>query len=88
LGASLTPIQIAVLNSAAAPADNLSGAFTPAGPEGVSGFGLFSGLAAGSAPLTAGTVTVNTNVLGGFTQTITLNPTDSNSSGFSKSLAP
>ena len=87
LGTSLTPIQFAVLNAALAPADDLSGGFTETGPDSITGFGTFSGLAAGGSQ-SAGTVTVDTSVLGGFTETITLDPTDSNTSGFSQSLAP
>ncbi len=70
-------LDLGVLNSATVPADDLGGTFTTSGPSEftVSGFGAFSGIASGSAD-TAPMVTLFTGVVGTFTETITLDPTD------------
>jgi hypothetical protein len=72
-----TTINFGVLNNATVPADDLGGTFTTSGPSGftVSGLGAFSGIASGSAD-TAPMVTLYTGVAGTFTETITLDPTD------------
>ena len=80
LGAITSPttVSLGVLNSAAAPADALSGSFqiSNASDEFVnSGFAAFSGVAAAQAD-TAPTVTFGASGVGTFSETITLNPTD------------
>ncbi len=79
LGTITAPVtlDLGVLNSATVPADLLGGTFTTSGPSEftVSGFGAFSGIASGSAD-TAPMVTLFTGVVGTFTETITLDPTD------------
>ena len=77
-----TTVSLGVLNSAAAPADTLSGSFTTSGPSEfvLSGFDAFSGVAAGQAD-TAPTVTLDTGFAGTFTETITLQPVGAGSGG-------
>jgi hypothetical protein len=72
-------VNLGVLNSAPAPADNLAGSFTITGDSAFTntGFGAFSAIAAGSAD-TAPTVTLAPTTAGTFSETITLNPADSN----------
>jgi hypothetical protein len=73
------------LNTASGPADWLNGSFSVSGGSEFqnSGFAAFSNLAAGSA-INAGTVSLATDQLGAFSETVVLTPTDANSSGFSK----
>ena len=80
-------IDLGVLNSAAGPADLLSGNFQLAGSAAftANGFGAFSGLGAGQADSTPG-VTLDTSATGLATETITLNPSGSNASGYSAAL--
>ena len=72
-----TSVNLGVLNSAIAPADDLGGTFTTSGPTefAVTGFSAFSGVASGAAD-TAPTVTLFAGVAGTFTEIITLQPTD------------
>ena len=77
-------------NSAVGPADMPSGYFSITGDSVFtnSGFDAFSGLTAGGAGDTAPTVSLATGTTGTFTETITLDPTGSNASGYSGALAP
>ncbi len=72
-----TTVSLGVLNSATAPADGLSGAFTVSGGDEFvnSGLAAFSGLASGQAD-SALSVRLNTGLTGTFSETITLNPVD------------
>jgi hypothetical protein len=80
--------ELGVMNSAAAPADDLAGSFTPAAPDfSLSGFAAFNDLAAGS---TQGGLMVeldDTNV-GQFMGQITLDPQSTNPQPFSMDLDP
>jgi RHS repeat-associated protein len=81
-------ITLAVDNAAAGLADELSGTFKIAGDSAFtnSGFNAFSDLLAGDANTTQ-SVSLNTDTAGVFTEIITLDPTDSNASGYSASLS-
>ena len=81
--------KIGVVNSATGPADLLSGSFSlpVTGAFTFNGFNGFSGLGAGQDE-TAQSITVATSSAGLFTQTVTLQPTGSNASGYSGTLAP
>ena len=74
---------LAIVNGAAGPADLLSGSFTIGTGTGftLGGFDSFAGIAAG-ASLAGLTVGFGTDVLGEFTQTITIAASGSNASGF------
>ena len=89
-GAVGPTIDLGVLNSAIGPADLLSGNFSISGDSVFtnSGFAAFSGLAAGGAGDTAPTISLATGTTGTFTETITLDPTGSNASGYSGALTP
>ena len=80
-------VGFSVSNTAAGPADFLSGTLTSTASSGFSTAGLqaFSGVAAGSAD-SAPTVTLDTTQTGAQTATITLTPTGSNPSGYSQAL--
>ena len=91
VGVGATPVSavLGVENAAASSADLLAGTFiansTPA--IALSGFSAFTGVAAQQTQ--AGLdVTLNTSQAGVFTQTITLDPTGANASGYTGSLAP
>ena len=86
-GTGPVTVGLGVLNSAAGPADTLGGTFAIAGDSAFtnSGFAAFSGGSAGGAD-TAPTVALNTSSLGTFTETITLDPTGSNPSGYAGAL--
>jgi hypothetical protein len=81
-------IDLAVLNDAAGPADLLSGSFVVSGSSGFinSGLAAFSGLASGQSD-TSPVISLSSNTAGTFTETITLDPTGSNASGYSGALA-
>jgi hypothetical protein len=81
-------ISLAALNAALAPADDLDGSYSIGSDTGFTntGFGAFTGAAAAEQSA-ASTVALNTASTGSFSETITLDPTDSNSLGFSQSLA-
>jgi hypothetical protein len=85
--ASPVTVSLAALNAAIAPADDLDGSYTISGDPYFTntGFGDFSAVGAGD---TSGTDTVSlgTGKTGGFSETIVLHPTDSNSSGYSQPL--
>jgi beta-glucanase (GH16 family) len=87
-GGSAT-IDLAVQNSAAGPADLLSGGFTVHGATDFtnSGFGSFSMLSAGGAD-EAPSITLHGASSGVFTETIMLNATGSNASGYKGALVP
>ncbi len=87
-GVSPLAIDLGVLNAAVGPADLLSGSFVTSGGSAftLSGFGAFSGLAAGQADTTP-MVTIATGTTGTFSETITVDPTGSNASGYSAGLA-
>ena len=86
-GTAALKVNIGALNAATGPADLLSGSFTLAGSSAFTnaGFAAFSALAARQAD-TAPTITLSTNTAGTFSETITLDATDSNASGYSKAL--
>ena len=79
--------DLTAANTADGPADWLNGAFMISGGNGFtdSGFGTFSQLAAG-ASTDAGTVSLSTAKVGSFSETLTLDPTGGNASGFSAAL--
>ena len=86
-GATVSPIDLGVLNDVSGPSDLLSGSFTESvsGAFGLTGFGPFSGLEAGQVN-SAPTITVSTTNTGLFTETVTLTPRGSNASGFNQIL--
>ena len=88
-GAAIVAAEFAVVNAATAPADNLSGTFTPPTGQGfvVTGDNLPTQLGAGE--VYQGLYTsVNTADLGANAMSLTFNPTDVNDSGYSAALAP
>jgi hypothetical protein len=89
LGADPVTVALGVLNAAPVQADLLAGSFTISGSNKftLTGFDAFSGLGAGAAD-TAPMVTLGTAAGGTFTETIILNPTGSNASGYEEALAP
>ena len=88
-GAAAESVALGVENTATGPADLLASTFvantTPAIALG--GFSSFTGLAAGQVQ-SGLSVTLETAQAGAFTQTITLDPTGSNASGYGAALAP
>jgi len=94
VGLNSAPLTLGfgVSNTAAGPADLLEGTFGVMGNVGAafvnSGLGPFSGVAAGAPAYTGPAISLGTSALGIFSETITLNPTDYNSSLYSKALAP
>jgi hypothetical protein len=82
-------VGLGVLNAATSVADALSGSFTVNGSAAFSNAGLaaFAGLDAGQAD-TAPTVTLSTTSAGTFTETITLDPTGYNATGYAGALGP
>ena len=88
LGEAPPVVTLRLTNSAAAPADTLAGSFATAAPDfTLSGFGSFSNLAAGQSRTNL-TVALQTDSLGTFSQTITLNGLGQNASGYSDGLGP
>jgi T5SS/PEP-CTERM-associated repeat protein/autotransporter passenger strand-loop-strand repeat protein len=92
LGSTGPSVNLEALNTATGPSDLLEGAFVIGGSSPGSftnsGFGSFTGLAAGQSD-TAPTVTLNTSSAGTFSETITFDPTGyNNASGYSGALAP
>ncbi|MBI4581546.1 MAG: choice-of-anchor D domain-containing protein, partial [Planctomycetes bacterium] len=74
---------LSLLNDVLAPADDLAGSYVLAAPGFLlSGFGAFSGLAAGSSILGLD-ISLDTSTLGSMTGTVTLMPRSENLSGFS-----
>jgi hypothetical protein len=88
-GSAAAKENIGILNSATGPADNLSGSFSLSGTTGFvnGGFGAFAGEAAGSAD-TSPTITFTTGSLGVHTETIVIDATGSNASGYKGTLTP
>jgi hypothetical protein len=86
---SLVSDNFEILNSAEGPADLLSGSFalTPASGFINDGFASFSGTAAGAAD-TAPLITFSAAAFGLYSETIVLDPTGSNASGYVGTLAP
>lgn len=80
--------SLGVRNTATGQADDLNGMFTyvAAAPFSLSGFNQFTGIGAGSLFSGLG-VLFNTNLIGQFSQTITLNSYGSNASGYLGNLA-
>jgi hypothetical protein len=79
----MAPVALSLANAASGPADWLDGSFTLAGTGGFgnTGFGAFTGLAAGSL-LPIGTISL-AGASGGFhAETIVLHPTGANDSGY------
>ena len=87
-GTGPVTVGLGVLNGATGPADTLGGTFAIVGDSAFTnnGFAAFLGVSAGGAD-TAPTVALNTSSLGTFTETITLDPTGSNPSGYAGALA-
>ena len=87
-GSAALTEDLGILNSATGPADNLSGTFIVSGASeiGHSGFSTFSGVAAGEAD-TSPMLTLSTGTVGTFTETIYLEASGSNASGYSGTLA-
>jgi hypothetical protein len=79
-------IGLGVANTAAGPADNLSGSIAAAGAFTAAGFGTVPDLGAGATD-TAPTLTLGTANDGVFTETVTLAATGSNAAGYSAALA-
>ena len=81
-------VDLGVLNNVTGPSDLLSGSFAASASSAftLAGLDAFSGLIAGQAD-TAPSVTFNTGTSGIFSETITLNSTGSNASGYSRALA-
>ena len=79
--------DLAIRNAAAGPADLLSGSFETVGqlPFENTGFAAFGNIGAGQADGGL-SITLNTGSLGVFSETIVLNPADSNPGGFSATL--
>ena len=88
-GSAALLANLSSLNDVVGPADSLSGTATTSGDSVFSntGFGVLGTVGAG-ALLAVGTVALSTSTAGVFTETVTLTPTDSNTSGFSEALAP
>jgi hypothetical protein len=88
IGETAPSVTLRLTNSAAAPSDTLAGSFATAAPDfTLSGFGSFSNVAAGQSQTNL-VVSLQTDTLGVFSQTITLNSLSENSGGFSGSLDP
>jgi hypothetical protein len=91
LGASAPSVSLAALNAATGQADLLEGGFSIGGADPSAftdtGFGAFSGLAAGQSD-TVPMVSLNTSQAGTFSETITFDPTGYNASGYASALAP
>ena len=85
---SATVIDLTVANTAIGPADLLKGSFALSGSSDftASGFGAFSGLAAGNS-LATYAVTLTPLASGQVSETITLDPTGYESSGYAGALA-
>jgi hypothetical protein len=81
--------DLAVMNAASGVADLLTGAFggETGGGFDLSGFGAIGTLSAGQSD-SGLSVSLDTSVLGAFTETVTLTATGTNSSGFSGALSP
>ncbi len=88
-GSGAVTAGFAVLNAATGVADLLSGAFSTTGGVGFTNAGLaaFSGLGAGQSD-TAPLVTLATGQIGTFSETLTLDATGGNASGYSGALTP
>ncbi|MGB9153392.1 MAG: choice-of-anchor D domain-containing protein [Alphaproteobacteria bacterium] len=88
-GGGSSVFDLGVLNNVTGPSDLLSGNFVTSSSSAftLSGFSAFSGLAAGQSDV-APTVTFNATTAGTYVETITLNSTGSNASGYSGALAP
>ncbi len=88
-GAGDPVVDLSVLNTASGQADLLAGKFSVSGDSAFSNSGLgdFNDIAAGSGN-NAPTVQLSTTKAGTFSETITLDPTGYNSSGYSGALAP
>ena len=87
LGSAAATVSVAALNAAIGQADVLSGSFAISTPTGFTntGFADFSGLAAGQSD-SAPVVTLTTAQAGTFTETVVLQATGSNASGFSAAV--
>ncbi|MDA8248084.1 MAG: Ig-like domain-containing protein [Rhodospirillales bacterium] len=82
-------VQIGALNAASGLADTMGGSYTVNAATGFTntGFASFSGLGAGQAD-TAPTIDLSTAQTGTFTETVVLDATGSNASGYSGTLTP
>ncbi len=88
-GSALQAVQLAVVNAATVPADNLGGSFTAPTGTGftITGNDLPSSLAPGE-NYQGLYVSVKTNATGSNAMTMTFDPTDVNDSGYSAALTP
>ena len=88
IGETPPSVTLRLTNDAAAPADTLAGDFTDSTPDFLlTGFTEFSAIGAGQ-HLTGLLVAMETDTLGAYSQTITLNPLSENPGGYSGALAP
>ncbi|HUB44321.1 MAG TPA: choice-of-anchor D domain-containing protein [Acetobacteraceae bacterium] len=89
VGATSVTADLGVLNAAAGPADLLAGTMTVVGSSAFinSGFAAFSGLSAGQVD-TSLAISLSAAKVGVFQETVTLDATGSNSSGYSGTLTP
>ena len=88
LGESSPTVILRLINDVAAPADTLAGSFVTAAPDFTfSGFGAFNNVAAGQSQ-TGLSISLQTDTLGTFSQTVTLNSSGQNVSGYNGALAP
>jgi hypothetical protein len=89
IGETSPVVTLRVTNSAAGPADTLAGSFvsTEGRDFALTGFGDFSNIGAGQSQ-TGLNISLRTDRLGTFSQTITLNGLGQNTSGYSGALAP
>jgi T5SS/PEP-CTERM-associated repeat protein len=90
LDSGAATVDLGALNAAIGPSDLLEGSFVIGANSGAftdSNFTAFTGLGAGAAD-TAPTVTLNTGTAGTFSETITLDATGYNASGYSGALTP
>jgi hypothetical protein len=87
-GAASLSADLSVLNDVLGPADWLSGTLAASGSDQFtnSGFGTFGTINSGGS-LDAGSVSLATNLLGVFSESIVLTPMDTNAEGFSEVMA-
>ncbi len=88
LGETAPSVTLRLTNNAAAPADTLAGSFATAAPDFTfSGFANFTNVGAGQSHTNL-LISLQTDALGSFSQTVTLNGLSQNTSGFSGALGP
>ncbi|MCU0781182.1 MAG: choice-of-anchor D domain-containing protein, partial [Akkermansiaceae bacterium] len=88
IGEAPPTVTLRLTNAAPAPADTLAGSFAAAAPDfTLTGFGPFSGIGAGQ-QIGDLVVAIQTDTLGAFSQTVTLNSVSENTGGYSGALTP